>query len=152
MKTRVISYLFWILSTGIILLDKITALEITNIKVYYSLLIITISLFAIIIIRFWLKFKGEALLLSTAICVTLLFAITYVFTWRLEWKTETILYQNLHLKNRTIEFQRVDLGALGSSSRTIDRIILLPYFEWNEEVKINKIDTITWKEVDIDKT
>lgn len=152
MKTRVISYLFWILSTGIILLDKITPLEVSNIKIYYSLLIIAISLLAIIILKFWLKLKGETLLLSAAISVALLFAIAYAFTWRLEWKTEAILYQNLHLKNQNIEFQRMDLGVFGTKSRTINRMRIFPYFEWNKEIRVNEIDSITWKKVDIDQT
>ncbi|MDQ2177249.1 hypothetical protein [Marinifilum sp. D714] len=152
MKTRVISYFFWMLSTGIILLDKITPLEITNIKIYYCLLIVSITLSTIIILRFWLKLKGETLLLSTAICVALLFAITYILTWRLEWKTETILYKNLHLQNRTIEFQRMDLGVFGTKSRTIDRMRILPYVEWNKEIRVSEIDTLTWKKVNIDQT
>ncbi|WP_421919963.1 hypothetical protein [Marinifilum sp.] len=147
---RLLTFILWIIATGLVLLDKTTPLEITNIKFYYCLLLISITLLASTILRFWLKLKGEILIMSITISTALLFSIAYAFTWRLEWKTETILYKNLHLQNRSIEFQRKDLGALGSISRTIDRIIMIPYFEWNKEISINKIDTVSWEIVDIE--
>ncbi|MCY1635325.1 hypothetical protein [Marinifilum sp. D737] len=148
----ILTLILWILSTGIIILDKTTPLVITSIKIYYSLLITSFALLAIIILRFWLKIKGETLVMSFSMSVALLFAIAYVFTWRLEWKTETILYKNLHLRNRTIEFQKMDLGAFGTKSRTIDRTKIFPYFEWNKEIRVNEIDPLTWKKADIDQT
>ncbi len=60
------------------------------------------------------------------------------------------MYQNLHLANRTIEFQMQDFGVLGTNRRTVDRIKIFQYFDWTKEINANNIDTLTWKKVDID--
>jgi hypothetical protein len=77
-------------------------------------------------------------------------AFFYLFLdWRGEWKTQTIEYQNLHLSNRTIEFQMQDKGARGYNRRYVDRIKILPFVEWTKEVKSDELDTLTWKKVSI---
>ena len=43
-----------------------------------------------------------------------------------------------------------DIGALGYKKRTIDRIKIMPFVDWINEINIEKIDTLTWKKVDID--
>jgi hypothetical protein len=59
------------------------------------------------------------------------------------------MYQNLHLANRTIEFQLQDFGAFGTNMRTVDRIKILPYFDWTKEINTKNIDTLTWEKVNI---
>jgi hypothetical protein len=77
-------------------------------------------------------------------------AFFYVFLDRRgEWKTQTVEYQNLHLSNRTIEFQLQDKGARGYNRRRVDRITILPFIEWTKEIGHEPIDTLTWKEMDI---
>jgi hypothetical protein len=58
-------------------------------------------------------------------------------------------YQNLHLSNRTIEFQLQDKGSRGYNRRRVDRIKILPFIEWTNEIGHEPIDTLTWKKVDI---
>ena len=60
------------------------------------------------------------------------------------------MFQNLHFASRTIEFQMQDFGALGSNRRTIDRFKILPFLDWTKEIDPDKIDTLTWEEVNID--
>ncbi len=74
----------------------------------------------------------------------------YIFLdWRGEWRTQTVEYQNLHLSNRTIEFQLQDKGSRGYNRRRVDRIKILPFIEWTNEIGHEPIDTLTWKKVDI---
>lgn len=65
--------------------------------------------------------------------------------WRGPWRTQTVKYRNLHLVNRTIEFQMQDKGARGYNRRTVDRISLLPFIEWTTETSTTELDTLTWK-------
>ena len=151
MKRLTIFGLF-IISTTLLLLDSLTPLDITSSIVILIIRLLSYSTFAIILIGFLLKQKGDKLILYTGLTVGFLFILSFPFSWwNLEWKTQTILYQNLHLVNRTIEFQMQDFGALGTNRRTVDRIKIFPYFDWTKEINADNIDTLTWKKVDIDK-
>jgi hypothetical protein len=149
MKRLTILGLF-IITTTLLLLDSFTPLDITNSIVIFIIRLLSYSTFAILLIGFLLKQKGEKLILYSGLTVGFLFIISFPFSWNLEWKTQTIMYQNLHLANRTIEFQMQDMGALGSSSRTVDRMKIFPYFDWTKKINTDNIDTLTWKKVDID--
>ena len=61
-----------------------------------------------------------------------------------------MIYQYIHLPNRTIEFQMKDVGGLGYNRRTVVRLKLLPYISWIEEIDLKNVDKADWKEVDID--
>jgi hypothetical protein len=150
MKRLTIFGLF-IISTTLLLLDSLTPLDITSSIVILIIRLLSYSTFAIILIGFLLKQKGDKLILYTGLTVGFLFILSFPFSWwNLEWKTQTILYQNFHLANRTIEFQMQDFGALGTNRRTVDRIKIFPYFDWTKEINADNIDTLTWKKVDID--
>ena len=149
MKRLTIFGLF-IISTTLLLLDSFTPLDITNSIVILIIRLFSYSTFAIILIGFLLKQKGDKLILYSGLTVGFLFVVSFPFSWNLEWKTQTILYQNLHLATRTIEFQMQDMGALGSGARTVDRIKIFPYFDWTKKINTDNIDTLTWEKVDID--
>ena len=150
MKRLTIFGLF-IISTTLLLLDSLTPLDITSSIVILIIRLLSYSTFAIILTGFLLKQKGDKLILYTGLTVGFLFILSFPFSWwNLEWKTQTILYQNLHLANRTIEFQMQDFGALGTNRRTVDRIKIFSYFDWTKKINTENIDTLTWKKVDID--
>ena len=149
MKRLTIFGLF-IISTTLLLLDSLTPLDITSSFVILIIRFLSYSTFAIILIGFLLKQKGDKLILYSGLTVGFLFVVSFPFSWNLEWKTQTIMYQNLHLANRTIEFQMQDFGSLGTNRRTVDRIKIFPYFDWTKEINADNIDTLTWKKVDTD--
>jgi hypothetical protein len=149
MKRLAIFGLF-IISTTLLLLDSFTPLDITNSIAILIIRLFSYSTFAIILIGFVLKLKGDKLILFSGLTVGFLFIVSFLFSWNLEWKTQTIMYQNQHLANRTIEFQMQDFGFFGTNRRTVDRMKIIPYFDWTKEINTENIDTLTWKKVDID--
>jgi len=82
-----------------------------------------------------------------------LFLIFNLYTdWRGDWRTQTIIYRNNHLYNRTIEFQLQDKGALGFNRRTVNRLKLFPFVSLTKELTeedLKNIDSLTWDKVDI---
>jgi hypothetical protein len=44
------------------------------------------------------------------------------------WHTQSILYQSRHSRDKTIEYQMQDIGALGYNERTVEVQYLTPYF------------------------
>lgn len=143
-------YFLFIISTSILLLDALTPVAIDNSKIYLTLFFISVSTFILIIANHFFKSKSKSLVAISISLAGLLCFIKYSFAWSGDWKTQTIIYQNLHLGNRTIEFQMRDIGALGYKKRPIDRIKIIPFIDWINEISIEKIDTLTWKKVDID--
>ncbi len=66
------------------------------------------------------------------------------------WRTQTILYQNGHLRFKTVEFQMQDVGALGYNKRTVEVFYLTPFFMITSGVP-NDIDKrVEWVKVDKD--
>lgn len=64
------------------------------------------------------------------------------------WRTQTILYENGHLRFKAVEFQMQDVGALGYNKRTVEVFYLTPFFMITSEVP-NDIDKrVEWIKVD----
>jgi len=146
---RIIVYGLFIIMTAILLLDSFSSFEITSSIILFLVRLMTFATFSIILFGFCIKVKGDELILYSILTIGFLFIITFPFSWNPAWNPQTIMYQNLHLANRTIEYQMQDFGVFGSKSRIVDRMKFLPYFYWTKEININNIDTLTWEKVDI---
>jgi hypothetical protein len=139
---------FWILWTMISLLligTLITDIEITNGLIKKGL--IYIFIFGLVKIT-TAKVPWELtrrLVVSTVVFG--LFLILYYYSYPPgDWKTQTIIYKNNHLANRTIEFQLQGKGALGYNRRTVDRLKLFPFVSWTKELteeNLKIIDSLT---------
>lgn len=141
-----ITLITWILNLLLVLLVTLTPLAVNPYRIIYwqiGFLIVGLPLLN------WLtKRTYNSGILTLGIVLVSFVSIGYFSTyydWRGSWKTQTIKYENLHLKNRTIEFQMQDKGSLGYNRRTVDRIRLLPFIEWTTETSTSELDTLTWK-------
>ena len=66
------------------------------------------------------------------------------------WKTQTILYENGHLRFKTIEFQMQDLGALGYNKRTVEVFYLTKLFIIIKDLPEDIDSKVEWIKVDKD--
>jgi hypothetical protein len=103
-----------------------------------------------------LAIKRNGTLTKTLTVSTAAFAFFLIIhrflDWRGDWKTQTIIYTNNHLSNRTIEFQLQGKGSLGYNRRTVDRFKLFPFVSWTTkltEENLKNVDSLTWDKVDI---
>lgn len=149
-KITDILFIFWLINLAIGLLVVFTDLSLKPYRLFY----LQLSLFVtgLPLINWFDKRTNGTRLFAvwTFLLCNSGIAFFYVFLdWRGDWKTQTIKYQNLHLPNRTIEFQMQDKGARGYNRRHVDRIKILPFVEWTKEVKYDEIDTFSWKKVSI---
>ncbi|MDF2454345.1 MAG: hypothetical protein K0R51_338 [Cytophagaceae bacterium] len=147
MKHFILPLIFF-LSTGLIVLDHLTDFEINHSGVYFIIQFIVLLSLLLSIRKFFIQIKNIYLLLLI-VSIGVFCYTGYFFTWGGEWCTQTILYQNKKLKNRTIEYQMVDIGAFGYSRRTIDRIKILPFFDWTKEIQKHEMEASDWERVDI---
>ena len=71
-------------------------------------------------------------------------------TWGGDWKTQTILYKNLTNENKTIEFQmRGDRFSFGYKKRVINRLKLLPGFDWTTDIDTTTINHRQWRKINL---
>lgn len=63
------------------------------------------------------------------------------------WKTQTVLFENGHLKFMTIEHQKKDFGALGYSDRTVKVTNIGGLFMIINKIPDNIETKIEWIEV-----
>ena len=62
------------------------------------------------------------------------------FKWNGDWKTQTIIYENGHFNNKTIEFQMQDKGALGYNRRIVEVTKFTFFLKLIEQVDTTEID------------
>ena len=63
-----------------------------------------------------------------------------IFSWNGDWKTQTIIYENGHFDNKTIEFQMQDKGALGYNRRIVEVTKFTFFLKLIEQVDTTEID------------
>jgi hypothetical protein len=130
--------------------NRYTAFYINNSKLHFIIFFIAACTFVFIIGQLTGKLKSYKSQLMTFILVGILCFIQSFLTWGGDWKTQTILYQNLINKNKTIEFQmRGDRFSFGYKKRVINRLKLFPGFDWNTEIDTTAINHRQWKKMDL---
>ena len=125
-----------------------TDLEVTNRLVNRGLIYILILGFIALVT------SGSAAkkLTISIVAFGLFLGSAFFLDLRGNWKTQTIIFKNKHLSNRTIESQLQDIGAFGYNRRTVDRVKILPFVSWITNVTqedLKTIDSSTWDRVDI---
>ncbi len=148
MKLYLITCSLFVLSAILIALDSFTNFEINHTTVYGAIQVILVSTLALLISNSKVKFKTIILVLIGTVGV-FWYALS-LFTWGGQWCTQTIIYQHKYNKNRTIELQMVDEGVFGYGRRTIDRIKLIPFFDWTEEIQEIEVDSSDWNKVNLE--
>ncbi|MBI3218010.1 MAG: hypothetical protein HYZ44_00710 [Bacteroidetes bacterium] len=151
MTGKITARVFWTIWTiaSLILVGTISNLEITSGLILKGIIYIVILGMTQLLTRNLYWIFG----ISTVLFVAFL-TFKFYTDWRGEWKTQTIMFQNKHLSNRTIEFQLQDIGSLGYNRRKVDRLKIIPFVSWTRrltEKEVENIDTLNWDRIDIDK-
>jgi hypothetical protein len=66
------------------------------------------------------------------------------------WRTQAILYQNVHDNFRTVEYQMQDVGAFGYNTRTVEVFYLTSFFMTTRSVPTDIQQRVDWIKVDQD--
>lgn len=155
-RTTKILNIIYGLTVVLFMLDSLTSFDIKSqtIKsfVYLGFLIGTpLTLIGNVIVLKTRKRKIVWTILSTAVLTMILVVGPMkIFFSTGAWRTQTILYQNEHLRFKTVEFQMQDLGTFGYNNRTVEVFYLTPLLMITNEIP-NDIDKrAEWVKVDKD--
>ncbi len=145
-------YYFNILITLLVILflaDIYTAFGIKNMTLRYIIYASFILSPIIIIFNLILISNLKIKLLSLIIPVfTLVFSLSIGYTPIIfnsaNWKTQTIIYQNIEDDNLTIEYQMQDIGALGYNKRKVKVRYLTNLFTIVTPIDLDTISESDW--------
>lgn len=138
--------IIYAISFGLFLLDLLPNFDIKNqfIKSFVYLFS-TFGSILIIGINFQQKLNKLTLILPTIGILGVLFlGPLQIMNAKSAWKTQTIMYQNEHLANKTIEHQLQDVGAKGYNKREVETFYLTKHFMLIAEVPKDIENRIEW--------
>lgn len=143
---------------ALLLAIRLTPLEINSYYFVAGLIVAAIVTAITYLGRTFFQWSTTTVALTSTVVAVCLGTITFFLIWGSGWATQEIVYQHRHSLNRTIEFQMLDVGALGYARRVVDQRRLLPGVRWilkdfgrgtNDVIK-SELDSTEWKEVNID--
>jgi len=110
------------------------------------------TLFATVPILIWNYTVSKPRFISISIPVIMLIVIFIIGSTKIlfsmsVWKTQTVLFENGHLKFMTIEHQKKDFGALGYNDRTVKVTNIGGLFMIINKIPDNIETKIEWIEV-----
>lgn len=148
---NIIAITIWVIASGLWIVSLLFQnLEITKETIRNICLIYTISgfLYGLVYILPIKKPKNLGGII-TVVSVLLLGLILEITDWTGDWKTQTIIYEHGHLKNKTIEFQMQDKGALGFNRRIVEVTQITGFLKYVVPIDTSKV-SLPWIKVNKD--
>ncbi|CAM4098591.1 hypothetical protein FLAN108750_10215 [Flavobacterium antarcticum] len=144
-------YFIFIVTATIILLNRYTDFLLTDYRVHFFFLFFAASSFVIIVGHIFKKLRTTKSIILTFVIVGILCFIKAFFTWVGDWKTQTVLYQNIADKNKTVNVQmRADKFSFGYKKRVIAIYNIAPFMQWTTDIDTTTIDQSKWERVNLD--
>lgn len=147
-KERIAFMATFIVSAGLVLLDRLTALEINRNFVFFILLFLAIASLLLMVCQYLFgelskKFIGLLFALVFSACFGMA-----LLSWRSDWKTQTILYRNLSDPRETIEYRmRGNHAGFVFDKQIVRRKRLMPFIDRITAADTAKIDALKWAKV-----
>ncbi|MRX41656.1 hypothetical protein GJU43_20425 [Flavobacterium sp. LC2016-23] len=147
---NLILYIAFLISATLLFMNRYTDLYINNSIVHFILLVLASITFIFILGQAFGKLKTTKSKLFTIVIIGIVCFIHSFLTWGGDWKTQTILYRNISNDNRTVEFQmRGDRFSFGYKKRIINRLKLVPGFDWTTAIDTAAINHKEWQKQNI---
>ena len=148
-KVLIVFTPLFILTAGLLLLDKLTAIDISSSIVFYILLYLaTVSLLFMILRHSF----GEQTWQLTGFFLGLVFCIIFgvaLLSWKNDWKTQTIIYRNTKDSHKTIEYRMRAKHTGTLYDRQIVQVKkIVPYVEHVTQIDTAQFDRSNWARVD----
>jgi hypothetical protein len=148
-KERIAFLATFILTAGLVLLDRLTTLEINRYYIFFIILFIAIGSLLLMVCQYLF---GELSNKFIAFLMAIVFAACFgmaVLSWRSDWKTQTIIYRSLTNPKETIEYRmRGSNPGYVFDKQVVRKRRLFPFFDDITAVDTSKVDLSKWAKVD----
>ncbi|MGV9002918.1 hypothetical protein [Flavobacterium sp.] len=149
-KLHLSLYIIFAITASIILANRYTSFYISDYRVHFLFLFVAASSFVVIVGHLFKKLYTNKSILITFLIVGTLCFLKAFFTWGGDWKTQTILYQNVENENKTIDIQlRADKFSFGYKNRVVEIYKIAPYMQWTTDIDTMHLNASQWKRVDL---
>lgn len=149
-KSAIPLYMTFVISAGIIILNRYTPFYINDYRVHFFFLFFAVSSLVLIIGQFFKKLQSSWSMILVFSGIGIACALKAFFTWGGDWKTQTVLYRNIENKGHTINYQlRGDRFAFGYKKRVVAIYHLAPFMEWTTDIDTLHLDKSKWEKLDL---
>ena len=148
---RILLAIIFLISTVLVLLERLTPFYINNALLHYTILFVSISSFVLIVGKLFFKVQHTRFVPLTLLVVAAICFGKYFISWRGVWKTQTVLYENTEHPGTSIDFQmRADKLAFGYKKRVVERQRITPCADWTTKTDTLTLDFTKWKKVNLE--
>lgn len=143
-KERIVFISVLILTSTILLIERLTTIEINNNVVLFFLVFTVLGNLSLIIsqylfVRLSKKYVVLLLLIVFSVCLAMA-----VLTWTNTWKTQVIFYRNSKHPQQTIEYRMRSKYGYAYEKQIVRKKKLLPFMDDIIAVDTNTIDKSKW--------
>lgn len=148
MKNLLLYFVFAV-SALLVLLNRYTPFYISDYRLHFVVLFLAASTFVVIIGQRYDKLKSAKSIAVAVVVVGLACFLKAYLSWGGDWKTQTILYENIAKSSTSIDYQlRGDRFSFGYKKRIVEVNRLLPGMQWTTDNDTVVLDPSIWKKVD----
>lgn len=147
-KERIVFILVLAVTLGLLLIERLTSIEINSNVCLFFLVFTVIGNLSLIISQYLFgTLPGK----YVAVLLTIVFAVCFamaVLTWTNNWKTQVILYRNARNTGETIEYRmRGNKFGFGFEKQIVQRKKMLPCLDDIKVADTSAIDKSKWIKV-----
>lgn len=148
MKNLLLYFVFAV-SASLVLLNRYTPFYISDYRLHFAVLFLAAATFVVIIGQRYDKLKSaQSIAIAVGVVGLACFLKAYL-SWGGDWKTQTILYENIAKNSTSIDYQlRGDRFSFGYKERIVEVNRLLPGMQWTTDNDTVALDPAVWKKVD----
>jgi len=142
-------YVLFAITAVLVVLNRYTPLYISDYRIHFLVLFLAAATFVVIMGHRFDKLKTTKSIAVVFVVVGIACFLKAYLSWGGDWKTQTILYENVANSNKTINYQmRGDRFAFGYKKRVVEINKIVPAIEWTTDIDTLLMDKTQWKKVD----
>jgi len=141
-------YVLFAITALLVLLNRYTPLYISDYRIHFLVLFLAAATFIVIMGHRFDKLKTTKSIAIVFVVVGIACFLKAYLSWGGDWKTQTILYENVANSSTTINYQmRGDRFAFGYKKRVVEIREIVPTIEWTTDIDTLLMDKTQWKKV-----
>ena len=142
-------YVLFAITALLVLLNRYSPLYISDYRIHFLVLFLAAATFVIIMGHRFDKLRTTKSIAIVFVIVGIACFLKAYLSWGGDWKTQTILYENVANSNKTINYQmRGDRFAFGYKKRVVEIKKIVPSIQWTTDIDTLLMNKTQWKKVD----
>lgn len=143
-KERIIFILTLIVTSTLLLIERLTSIEINNNFILFFLVFTVIGNLSLIISQYLFDKLSKNYVILLLVIIFSVCLVVAVLTWTNIWNTQAILYRNKKNPQQTIEYRMRNKYGFGFEKQIVRKKKILPYIDDIVVADTTTIDKSKW--------